>query len=800
MLYRIFSVVYFATLSAAAPVSHSLSAITNSGDAWASLVANIAPLLALLGEKHVKAYFKTMSRQSHFMLYAVSPIGLVTAVVTVIRLRGSPLMKRVIGRQFETRAEILADVTSVSYGEVGLQFQGDRQTIEQAISPPPEDEAYFGIYMNRTYTGASLRQDMLDRFDMFGAFDNATRTDSCRIRWYSINVVHVQGQDAQTRSQRLACHKTRIESTKIMSQLAGKPDLQKRQTSDETLDNLFSPLSADPRIAKSQYLDECTFMNATYLEGPGVSPVLTATESLDGSTLSLPNQQNMRYCASLLCATVNVGLIVTDGLSGESKTTLTFVSIGVIGTFLGSLIIANFIRQATTLSYLSMRNYNVECAGFFSAKHPSGIGLAYSPSIIAISTANSAPSNAWASGFTVLLTVLSFISLYLGLRAAAWWLSLSMLADVGITAILRAVLGRAMNIERNYSKKAFQFSTFRRKAALCHMVIAQNSKSLKKETPNNEDDDYVDDKGFTIPCRFANSSNLGKWAVISAAGGAKASPCPYIPPKGNICATDRVIDTLLYNAFNVAYQLHANSFVPQDGHNASQHKGTFIRSEFLGDTTVWRQPLDLLMPFSEKDSNLILDNDGLAELLKSWITEAFVGDHEITAGEPYSLPQCPFEHVKKIPLSPFINEGTFVEGPEILALQQMVRKTARTLLADGNLPATSWTLIWSNKLILWMAIKLIFASRPPSRDPAVFARVLQERRQKLVPLAFPGRSNTDADPSIMDADYLVFHYPNSQGSLHMDMEKLVPWYISCLAKGGLVMVVENNSHQTQHVG
>ena len=71
----------YISLSAAAPINASTVAITDSSDAWASLVTNLGPLLILVGERHVKAYFKTMSQPSHFILYAVSPIGLVTAIV-----------------------------------------------------------------------------------------------------------------------------------------------------------------------------------------------------------------------------------------------------------------------------------------------------------------------------------------------------------------------------------------------------------------------------------------------------------------------------------------------------------------------------------------------------------------------------------------------------------------------------------------------------------------------------------------------------------------------------------------------
>jgi len=50
------------------------SSIETSSDAWATLVANIAPLLVLVGEKHIKGYFKVMCRQSHYLLFAAGPI------------------------------------------------------------------------------------------------------------------------------------------------------------------------------------------------------------------------------------------------------------------------------------------------------------------------------------------------------------------------------------------------------------------------------------------------------------------------------------------------------------------------------------------------------------------------------------------------------------------------------------------------------------------------------------------------------------------------------------------------------
>ena len=787
--YWILSLYYFAPLSVAIPLNNSPAAITNSGDAWAGLVANIAPLLVLLGEKHVKAYFKSMSRQSHSLLYAISPIGLITAVVTLIRLCGSPLMKRIIGRQFETRAEVLADVTSVSYGEVGLRFQKDRRTIEQAMSPPPEDETYFAIYLKDTFSGASLKQNMQDRFNIFGAFDDVTRiNDERRIEWYSINVIKVQGCDARIRSQRLAWHKTKIESRNIMSRLFEVDDLQEGQISDSTVDSLCSPSSIESIFSKGQCLDECTISNATYLEGPGVSPVLTSTESLDGSTFALPNKQNMRYCATLICATLNIVIIAASGILGDSVITLTLISVGVLGAFLGSLMTANFIRRSAKLTYLSMIGSTVICAGFFSNDDLEGIGLTYSPSTIVISTASDGPSTAWASSLTVLLSTMAFISLYLGLRAAAWWVPLTMLANLGLAAFLRAMLGREMNVKEVQSEKASVFSKFRRKAVLDYLVIEQILTPTTSATSiqNNNIDDYNEGKVLTFANSSASDSDSGGWTIISAAGMAKAHPCEYIPPERGVSGADRVVKTLLYNAFNIAYILYASGFMPRDSRLASLHQGNFLQSEFLGDTAIWRQPLELLLPFSYVDSDLILDDPRLARLLRIWVTEAFVGDHVFTKGEPYSLPRWPIEPNKSVFSSPFVKEEPIDEEAGILLLQRTIRETAQALAAGQNPLTNSWAIIWSNKTMLWMAIKIIFASRPSSLDLVEFGRILQARRNNLVPITFP-----QGDVSRMDPEYLVIHYPSLQGSVHMNMEKLVPWYIDCLVKGGLVTSIDN---------
>src|SRR5690606_36351440 len=90
------------------------NAITQSTDVFAALVANIAPLLILVGEKHVKSYMKTISDHSHLFLFAAGPIGLVTALTTLIRISDITILKRLIGRQHEKESEVVMDVTGCS--------------------------------------------------------------------------------------------------------------------------------------------------------------------------------------------------------------------------------------------------------------------------------------------------------------------------------------------------------------------------------------------------------------------------------------------------------------------------------------------------------------------------------------------------------------------------------------------------------------------------------------------------------------------------------------------------------------
>jgi hypothetical protein len=129
--------------SASRLVIRTASSLVNSNDAWATVIANVAPLATLVGEKNFKAYIKGCTHWTQYALYSCAPIGALSAVVSVLRLVGNDLVKKVIGRQHERRSDVYLDITSTSEG-LGLVGQEYRDgVVEQTEHPSPEREANF---------------------------------------------------------------------------------------------------------------------------------------------------------------------------------------------------------------------------------------------------------------------------------------------------------------------------------------------------------------------------------------------------------------------------------------------------------------------------------------------------------------------------------------------------------------------------------------------------------------------------------------------------------------------------------
>jgi len=479
----------WATSTIAAPTDNSNNlAITGSSDAWASLVANVVPLLILVGEKHVKAYFKCLSQRSQLSLYAVSPIGLVTAMVTMVRLGNSPLMKRLIGRQFESRAEVLADVTSVSGGNVGFELRGPRSILEQTINPNPKDEAQFWVQGREVGTGregiefGAKVEAVLNRVSKswIGAVGELGPLEKINNRYLKACTIWIWRFESLFRD--LGDCPYEDDSTVAGSQSHPVNHPSKSDGYPGGIDNegwitgetsnasrncqatvliVFDASGEDARdVARSHAaqtvdcsapLDHlnagpkdacCSSRALAYLSWPEVSQSLTTN-----ANVNLRRMRCSQNIAALMCLLINITLTALNWLVTRNKLTTSLISLGLAGSTLTSFWTAVLVSRSTSQETVSMEGIHPFRAGFWSSNYPWGVRLDYNPKQVVMSVERDKTSQHFSlevhdlvTPGSVFVTASAFVLLYLGLRAAEWWVPFAMLGNVAFATCMRATL------------------------------------------------------------------------------------------------------------------------------------------------------------------------------------------------------------------------------------------------------------------------------------------------------------------------------------------------------------------------
>lgn len=100
-----------------------------------NLFINIAPILALFGEQVTKQFMSESVGWVDNLMFATAPVGIITAVVSAIRVAGPTWMKAMIGRSREGRANVELELMSSNSLEVGEMWNG--QTIVRVLGTPP---------------------------------------------------------------------------------------------------------------------------------------------------------------------------------------------------------------------------------------------------------------------------------------------------------------------------------------------------------------------------------------------------------------------------------------------------------------------------------------------------------------------------------------------------------------------------------------------------------------------------------------------------------------------------------------
>ncbi|KAI5787309.1 hypothetical protein EDC01DRAFT_617754, partial [Geopyxis carbonaria] len=97
----------------------TVCASDDSGDEFSNnLFSDLAPLLALFGEQVTKQYMSQSFGWADHIVLAMAPLGIITAIVSAIRVGGPSWLRAIIGRARESKAAAEAELQSSTSNEV----------------------------------------------------------------------------------------------------------------------------------------------------------------------------------------------------------------------------------------------------------------------------------------------------------------------------------------------------------------------------------------------------------------------------------------------------------------------------------------------------------------------------------------------------------------------------------------------------------------------------------------------------------------------------------------------------------
>ncbi|KAF2867755.1 hypothetical protein BDV95DRAFT_622089 [Massariosphaeria phaeospora] len=125
-----------------------------STDVWATVVANVAPLMALVGERNAKEFMRTVSAWHQLLLLSCAPLGILAIMVSSIRLSGPGFLKRLVGRDSERRSEALVEVTPLSVRPATSVYTPRAVEIESSLNK--SGVAYVGGHVKEAESGEAI--------------------------------------------------------------------------------------------------------------------------------------------------------------------------------------------------------------------------------------------------------------------------------------------------------------------------------------------------------------------------------------------------------------------------------------------------------------------------------------------------------------------------------------------------------------------------------------------------------------------------------------------------------------------
>jgi hypothetical protein len=102
----------------------SLAAKDDGDDFSNNLFSDLAPILALFGEQVAKQFMSQSTCWADNIIFAMAPLGVITAVVGAIRVGGPAWLKAIIGRARESQATVEVELMSSTSPDVCELWNG----------------------------------------------------------------------------------------------------------------------------------------------------------------------------------------------------------------------------------------------------------------------------------------------------------------------------------------------------------------------------------------------------------------------------------------------------------------------------------------------------------------------------------------------------------------------------------------------------------------------------------------------------------------------------------------------------
>ncbi|KAF8241868.1 hypothetical protein K440DRAFT_475135, partial [Wilcoxina mikolae CBS 423.85] len=155
-------------------IFHGVAVADDGDDSTNNLFSDLAPVIALFGEQFAKQFLSESMGWLDHIIFAMAPLGIITAIIGAIRVGGPTWLRAVIGRARENRAAAEIELMSSTSHEVGEVWNG--QAIVRTLGKPEVqqiiylaskyDTETFGLYTvemaeehNRLWPGKIYRRN-----------------------------------------------------------------------------------------------------------------------------------------------------------------------------------------------------------------------------------------------------------------------------------------------------------------------------------------------------------------------------------------------------------------------------------------------------------------------------------------------------------------------------------------------------------------------------------------------------------------------------------------------------------------